>query len=87
MSTVAATMNAARQAVMDTERANRLEDIRWMMTARIDETEVARRLGISTDSLWAWCQRNGHIEDVWNPLTAYRATEWRVATDKKDTAA
>lgn len=50
----------------------RLEDILWMMRGQVNEVDVAQRLGIQVAALENWCYRNGHVEDVWEPLTAYR---------------
>lgn len=63
------------QAWLVTDAENRAEDILWMMRSQPNEIEVAKRLGITTDALWNWCSRNGHLHDIWEPLTEYRRIE------------
>lgn len=84
----------ARIAQLDKARADRLEDINFMIATGVsNEVEVAHRLGITPATFERWCYRTGNA-DLWNRLVAYRATvrdDWKgdrsLLRPRKDTAA
>lgn len=77
-STEAATR--ARIAQLAKARADRLEDIQFMIASGVsNEAEVAHRLGLTVPTFERWCYRTGNA-DIWNRLTAYRAVtrdDWK----------
>ena len=51
-----------------TSRDQRLADLTAFAEAGHTAESAAARLGISRDSLWSWCRKNGH-RDLWARLT------------------
>lgn len=94
MSTNTEAATSARTAQNAQARADRIEDINFMIANGVsNEAEVAHRLGLTLASFERWCYRTGNAE-LWNRLIAYRAIQrddWKgdrsLLRPRKDTAA